>query len=52
MAVTTFSFEDSIENGGDAMKLGFFIVQQYNIYDRLVTINTKPNADGSKKVVC
>ena len=52
VAVTTFSFKDSIENGSDAMKLGFVIVQQYNIADRLVTINTETNANGSRKVVC
>ena len=52
VAITTFSFKDSIENGGVAMKLGFVIVQQYDIADRLVTINTKTNANGSRKVVC
>jgi len=51
VAVTGFAFEHSIENGGDAMKLGFVRAQQYKIADRLVTSNTETNPDGSRKVI-
>ena len=51
VAGTPFMLEDSIENGGDAMKLGFVCSHHYKISDRLVTSNTKTNADISRKVV-
>ena len=51
VAVTAFAFKDSVENGGDAVKLGFVRAQQYKISDRLVISNTDTNYDGSSKVV-
>ena len=51
VSITDFAFEDSIDNGGDKMKLGFVFAQQYKIADRLVTSNTETNACGSRKVV-
>ena len=40
VAFTAFVLENSIENGGDAMKLVFVRTQQYKIADRLITSNT------------
>ena len=51
VSVTAFAFEDSIDNGGDAVKLSFVRAQQYKISKCLVTSNTETNADGSRKVV-
>ena len=51
VAVTNFAFNYSIDNGGDAIKIGFVRAQQYNIANRLVTRNTETNADVSRKVV-
>ena len=47
VAVTAFAFEDSIENGGDALKLGFFRAQQYKIADKALN-RTETLADGTE----
>ena len=52
VSITAFAFEDSIDNGGDTMKLGFVRAQQYKISDRLVTSNTDTNYDGSTIPCC
>jgi hypothetical protein len=36
VAFTAMAFEDTLENGGEAMKLGFFRAQQYKVADRAV----------------
>lgn len=46
VAVTAFAFEDSIENGGDALKLGFFRAQQFKVADKAVN-RTATLADGT-----
>ena len=51
MAVTDFVFGYSIDDGSDAMKLGFVRAQQYKIDDRLDNSNIETNVDGKRKVV-
>ena len=51
VAATAFALKDSIDNGGDTMKLGFVCSRQYKISYRLVTRNIKINSGGSRKLV-
>ena len=48
VAFTAFAFEDNMENGGDAIKLGFFRAQSYKVAEKLVRESVR-QADGSIK---
>jgi hypothetical protein len=48
VAFTAFAFEDSIENGGDAIKLGFFRAQSFKVAQKMVKESVR-QPDGSVK---
>jgi hypothetical protein len=48
VAFTAFAFEDSIENGGEAVKLGFFCAQSFKVAKKLVRKSVR-QPDGSIK---
>jgi hypothetical protein len=48
MAFTAFAFKDSIENGGEAIKLGFFNTQSYKVAQQMVRESVH-QPDGSMK---
>lgn len=48
VAFTAFAFEDCMENGGEAIKLGFFCAQSYKVAKRMVRKSVRQD-DGSMK---
>ena len=47
-AFTAFAFEDSIENGGEAVKLGIFCAQSYKVAEKEVR-ESERQEDGSMR---
>lgn len=45
VAFTALAFEDSLENGGEAVKLGFFRAQSYKVAEKMVRESVR-QADG------
>ena len=48
VAFTAFAFEDNIENGGNAIKLGFFRAQSFKVAQKMVRESVR-QPDGSTK---
>jgi len=48
VAFTAFAFEDNMENGGEAIKLGFFRAQSYKVAEKLVRESVR-QADGTMR---